>query len=269
MKGRVTCPECKHNFILTLPDDKKKHEVQCPKCKFKFSIKAKDEDFSWVEHGEPRKTVLSKIKPKTNKPLIAAIILMCVFGLGLTTAIFSEQFIESSLDIASAFGLKGNVEINVNNLTNSSIENANLSLNDVTKITNSEGFVKFNDVELGIQTVEISKPGYKTQKYEIVVVPFFNNKIDTTLEEGSGIASTNNFDALGCSFIILIFSIFALIGTSACLKRKNLDVAVAGSVIGIFSFGFLFMGSILSIIALVIIIKSRDEFRNDEKGRTF
>ncbi|HDQ15735.1 MAG TPA: hypothetical protein ENN45_01600 [Bacteroidetes bacterium] len=269
MKGKATCPECKHNFVLTLPDDKKKHEVQCPKCKSKFSIKAKDEDFSWVEHGEPRKTILSKLKPKTNKPLIAAIILMCVFGLGITTAVFSEAFIESSLDVASVFGLKGNVEINVNNLTNSSVENATLDLNDATKTTNSEGFVKFDDVELGIQTVEVSKQGYKTQKYEIMVVPFFNNKIDANLQEGSGIADTNKFDTLGCSFIIVIFSIFALIGIFACLKRNNLDVAVAGSIIGIFSFGFLFIGSILSIIAFVIIMKSRDEFRNDEKGRTF
>ena len=42
MKGRATCPKCKHSFILNLPDDKKKHEVECPNCKSKFTIKLKD-----------------------------------------------------------------------------------------------------------------------------------------------------------------------------------------------------------------------------------
>jgi len=273
MKGRATCPKCKHSFILNLPDEKKKHEVECPKCKSKFTIKLKDkcegEECSWEEHGEPRKTILSKIKPKTNKPIIAAIILMCVFGIGVTTAIFSEQFIETSLDVASAFGLKGNVEINVKNSTNSSIEGALLDLNDMAKNTNADGLVSFKDVELGIQTIEISKEGYKAQKYEMLVVPFLKNEMDVKLEEGTGVAKTDKIDTLGCSFIIAIFSAFALIGVVACLKRQNLDVAVAGSIIGIFSFGFFLIGSILSIIAFVIIMKSRDEFRNDEKGRTF
>jgi len=269
MKGKATCPECKHSFVLTLPDDKKKHSVECPKCKSKFSIKAKDDDFSWEEHGEPRKTILSKLKPRTNRPTIAAILLVCVFALGITTAVFSEPFIESSLDVASAFGLEGNVEINIKDISNKSVDNASLELKDVNIKTNPEGIGKFKNVELGIQTVEISGEGYKTQNYEILVVPFFNNKIDVKLEEGSGSLETDEFDSLGCSFIIIIFSVFALVGVFACFKRKNLDVAVAGSLIGIFSFGFFLIGSILSIIAFIFIMKSRDEFRNDAKGRVF
>jgi len=275
MKGRATCPKCKHSFILNLPDDKKKHEVECPKCKSKFTIKLKDnskgEECSWEEHGEPRKTILSKLKPRTNKPIIAAIILMCVFGVGVTTAVFSEQFIETSLDVASTFGLKGNVEINVKNTTNDSIDSVFIEFQKLDRNGNTtrNGSANFKDVELGIQSIDISKVGYKSQKYEILVVPFLKNEINIKLEEGAGVAETKEFDTLGCSFIIIIFSVFALIGVIACLKRQNLDVAVAGSIIGIFSFGFFFIGSILSIIAFVIIMKSRDEFRNDEKGKVF
>ena len=273
MKGKATCPECKHKFVVDLPDGKKKHKVACPKCKTNFNIQPKckdDEECSWEEHGEPRKTILSKIKPRTNKPLIAAIILMCVFGLGITTAVFSEPFVETSLDVASGLGLKGNVQITVKELlTNETIPNVTISINDKIQSTNENGVLNLKDVKLGIQTIEISKTGYKTKTNEVLIIPIFSNEIDFKLEEGSGSAEKDNFDTLGCSFIIAIFSIFALIGVVACLKRQNLDVAIAGSIIGIFSFGFFVIGSILSIIAFIIIMKSRDEFRNDEKGRLF
>jgi hypothetical protein len=106
MKGRTTCPKCKQEIILDLPN-KGKHEIVCPKCNNKFSIQKCDDSISiqecsWEEHGEPRKTVLSSMKPKTKMPKYAAIILACVFIIGITTAVFSESFIESSLDVASS-----------------------------------------------------------------------------------------------------------------------------------------------------------------------
>ena len=100
MKGRTTCPKCKHEFVLDLPEDNNKQEISCPNCKSKFVIQAKcadnekGEECSWEEHGEPRKTILSRIKPKTNKPMMAIILLVIVFAIGLTTAIFSEVFIK-------------------------------------------------------------------------------------------------------------------------------------------------------------------------------
>ena len=196
MKGRTTCPKCKNDFVLDLPQDEKEHEVVCPKCNNKYKIQAKcssplsDKECSWEEHGEPRKTILSSIKPKTNRPMIAAIILIVVFGLGITTAILSETFIETSLDLASDMGMT----------------------------------------------------------------------VENEFEE---------FDITVCSIILIIFSVFALLGTIACLKRQRLDVAYTGSLLGIFSFGFFFIGSILCIIAFVLIKKSKDEFENGKKGRIF
>ena len=77
------------------------------------------------------------------------------------------------------------------------------------------------------------------------------------------------FNNTGCTFILAIFSIFALVGTVACLKRKYIDVAIAGSLFGIFSFGFFFLGSIFSIIAFAIVMKSKEEFENGKKGKIF
>ena len=54
MKGRATCPKCKKEFILDIPD-KEKHEVVCPKCNHKFSIKAKCDDSKSFERREREK----------------------------------------------------------------------------------------------------------------------------------------------------------------------------------------------------------------------
>ena len=196
MKGRTTCPKCKNDFVLDLPQDEKEHDVVCPKCNNQYKIKAKcssplsDKECSWEEHGEPRKTVLSSIKPKSNRPMIAAIILIVVFGLGITTAILSETFIELSIDLASDMGISVGNEF---------------------------------------------------------------KEIDSTI----------------CTIILIIFSVFALLGAISCFKRQHLDFAYIGSLLGIFSLGFFFLGSILSIIAFVLIRKSKDEFENGKKGRIF
>ena len=61
----------------------------------------------------------------------------------------------------------------------------------------------------------------------------------------------------------------ALFAAIVCLRRIHFDVAFVGSFLGIFSFGFFLIGSILSIIALVIIWFSKEEFKNGKKGKIF
>jgi hypothetical protein len=274
MKGRTSCPKCKNEFVLDIPDDGKKHEITCPKCKEKFTIKTKcddtnDKECYWEEHGEPRKTILSSIRPKTNKPTIAAILLICVFAIGITTAVFSEAFIETSLNVAKDMGLKGDVSISITNITNTSIENATISIAGRTGYSNENGIFYINEIEPGIKTVNISKTNYTTHTQEILVTPFFISESTVKLKEGIGQAEKTKFDAMGCTFILAVFSVLALIGVITCFRRQHVDVAIAGSFIGIFTFGFFLIGSIISIIAFVIIIKSRDEFENGKKGKIF
>ena len=167
MKGRTTCPKCKHEFVLDVTDDNEKREVVCPKCDNKFAVQAKcpdpesDNECSWEEHGEPRKTVLSKIKPRTKMPMIASILLVCIFIIGTTTAFFSETFITSTSDIGSQIGLSGSIEILVSDIENNSLENASIKINSLTRFTNNKGKLSLDDVELGIISLEISLPEYK------------------------------------------------------------------------------------------------------------
>ena len=92
MKGRTVCPACKHEFVKDLPDDKETHEITCPKCNHSFSIKCnqkgKSVECGWEEHGEPRKTILSSLKPHTTKPVVASFLLLTTCVLGIFNAVF-------------------------------------------------------------------------------------------------------------------------------------------------------------------------------------
>lgn len=273
MKGRTTCPKCKTEIILDIPE-KGKHEVVCPKCKNKFSIQKCDdsasfEECSWEEHGEPRKTVLSAIKPKTKMPMIAAIILTAVFIIGISTAAFSESFIESSLDVATYTGLTGSVKILVTDQSNYTLRNVKIKINNIEGFTNSKGYFTADKIELGIQKLEISIANYENLTQEILITPFFNYESTIKLQNVSGDGKNIQFNNTGCTIILVIFSIIALIGAISCIRRQHYDIAFVSSLISIFCFGFFLIGSILAIIAFILIFRSKDEFENGKKGKIF
>lgn len=274
MKGRTICPKCKHEFVLDVPDSQTTHDIICPKCENKFTIQTKagntetSKECFWEEHGEPRKTILSSIKPKTNKPMIAAILLTAVFVMGITTAVFSETFMETSLDALSNAGMDGTVELSVMNSTNYSLSNVSITINGINGNTNENGLHMIENVSLGVQEITFSLPGYKTLTCEILVTPVIAASHEIKMEEGTG-QETILFNSIGCSAIFAIFAVFALLGAVSAYKRRNLDVAVAGSIIGIFCFGFLLIASILGIIAFIIIMMSKEEFDDGKKGKVF
>ena len=277
MKGRTTCPKCKHQFILELNEDEKEPQTSCPKCNHNFKINTNCEETpngsttcTWEEHGEPRKTILSSMKPKSNRPMIAIILLICIFSIGVTTAIFSETFIETTLDVADSAGLKGSVTVEIQDVTNNTIESAEVLLNGKNLEKNDEGLFFADEVKPGIQTIKVSKSGYNTEIVEILVTPFFKSAHVIKLENGT-ISNENikEFDTIGCSIIILIFAVFTLISLITTLQRQHFDAALMGAILSIFTFGFFFLGSILSIAAVIVIYFSRDEFENGKKGKIF
>ena len=274
MKGKTVCPNCKENFVIDLPQDDKKHEITCPNCKNKFSVKTNcdektEKECSWEEYGEPRKTILSSIKPKTKKPFIAIVLLIIIFSIGVTTAVFSETFIESSLDTASVIGFTGEVRLYVTDENNDSLEQVTILLDGELIDYQSNGTYHKNGVEPGVQTIQLSSNNFKTQTIELLVTPFITTESSIKMKEGTGTEEIVRFDNTCCSIILMIFSVFALISMIACMKRQYFDLAVVGSFLAIFSFGFFFVGSILSIITFVLIILSRDEFENGNKGKIF
>lgn len=274
-QGRTICPSCKKEIILDLPDKLKKIEVVCPNCSNRFFIQAKADVTSskdeclWIEHGEPRKTILSCIKPKTKKPKIAGMLLICVLIIGLSTALFSEAFIISSSEIASQAGITGDVKLKVTDSSNHSIENATIKINGINGTTDKDGIFNADNIRLGIQNIEITNPDYKNQTIKKLVIPFFSFETKAILEEGVGYEEKDEYDSLACSMILIIFLVFTCLAIIACFKRKTIDVALFGSFISIFTFGFFFIGSILSLISFILIYKSMEEFNDEKKGKIF
>jgi hypothetical protein len=64
-----------------------------------------------------------------------------------------------------------------------------------------------------------------------------------------------------CSIIGCIISFFPILGGILALKLKLWGIALAGSIIGLFSLGMLFTSSALSLIALILLVISRKEFQ--------
>ena len=187
----------------------------------------------------------------------------------ITTAVFAEAFIETSMGFASGVGMTGSIKILITDSENNSLENISIKINGLTGTTDENGIFSADNTDLGILSLELTHPEYNTQKREILVTPLFKLESTIIMEPDDGSIANIKFDITGCSLVIGIFSIFALIGTITCLKRQHLDVAIASSLIGILSIGFFFIGSIISIIAFAIIMTSKEEFENGKKGKTF
>ena len=64
-----------------------------------------------------------------------------------------------------------------------------------------------------------------------------------------------------CAIIGIIISVFPILGGLLAIKKKLYYIAVTGSIIGLFSIGIMLTSSILSLIALILLILSKKEFQ--------
>ena len=64
-----------------------------------------------------------------------------------------------------------------------------------------------------------------------------------------------------CAIIGIIISVFPILGGLLAIQKKLYYIAIAGSIIGLFSIGFIFTSSILSLIGLILLIMARQEFK--------
>jgi len=64
-----------------------------------------------------------------------------------------------------------------------------------------------------------------------------------------------------CFGIVIIISVFTILGGILSFRKKLWGMALACSIIGLFSFGIMFMSSILCFIALILITLSKKEFQ--------
>jgi hypothetical protein len=76
---------------------------------------------------------------------------------------------------------------------------------------------------------------------------------DITAEELVSVLKT-------CITILIIMSIFPILGGILSIKRKLFGIVIVCAIIGIFLLGLLFLSFIFSFIALILLIVSRKEF---------
>ena len=63
-----------------------------------------------------------------------------------------------------------------------------------------------------------------------------------------------------CGAIEIIFGILMLLGGIMAIRRKMWALALIGSILGLFTFGWYGLGSIFALIGLILIAISRGEF---------
>jgi len=71
-----------------------------------------------------------------------------------------------------------------------------------------------------------------------------------------------------CGTIGIILSLFPILGGILAIQKKLWGGALAGSIIGLFTIGPAFLSSILSLICLILLIISKDQFNGSNDSIT-
>ncbi|UCF09051.1 MAG: carboxypeptidase regulatory-like domain-containing protein [Thermoplasmata archaeon] len=136
--------------------------------------------------------------------------------------------------------------------------------------TNEYGNYYLYNVPAGNQELRVEKEGYNTIIYKAFFDPTdssnntdFQNEFDFTLTEGNQTLERGSHLPLElimnliyvCAVILVVFSIIALIGGIYAIQRKKYGIALLGSIVGVFS------GGLFPLIALFILLLSKDEFK--------
>lgn len=69
-----------------------------------------------------------------------------------------------------------------------------------------------------------------------------------------------------CAIIGVIISIFPILGGVISIKRKMWGITIVMSIVGLFTIGPLLLSSLLSFIALILILLSKKEFQTISKN---
>ena len=161
MKGRIQCPNCSKQFEIENIDDSDDAVLICPSCNCQFNIQSsssdgaddgsKDEDCSWEEHGEPRKTILSSVKPKTDKPMIATLLLVVVVCIGIISSVSPGLFFQTPVMIFSAAGMQGSISIVIDEVGENIFDHVNLSISQNDKSYHFEKYSNSLDQKYFLQ----------------------------------------------------------------------------------------------------------------------
>jgi hypothetical protein len=230
-------------------------------------------------------------KDRSSKPTIAGALLILTAILGIVGSIFmvgaGMMFSTADTEGFDFWGMTendGDVLGQVTYLNGTGVEGATVTIidEDMSVQTDEDGYYIIYDVPSGNQELKVEKDEYNTYIKKIFVSPrntnmdpnsnndgSHENEHNFELTDGSETIERGEYPPWGlisgfiivCAFLVVIFSVIALIGGIFAIKRKKFGLAVAGSILGIFTI----IGAIFSIIALFILIISRKEFRRESE----
>ena len=285
---KIGCPMCEDTF--TIKDGKieaKKEYVENKKEMKKEKIMGKIESITNIVRGkgeisakniEYENAINNFWNPDGNTAwagIILVIVALLGFFAGGTYLMHWEEY-ESIVDNPGLVDIQGVVQTD----DGTPLENVTITLdeNEWSYYTNEQGRFYIYDVESGIREVTFNLEGYQeqTQKVELEVGRI--NVVNVVLEEGECSSNCKYIDktfevsnpaevSLLLSILIILFSTMTLYGSIAALRKSNFGTALMGSVAGILSYGFI-LGSILAIVAMLMIFSDRDVFEsvvNDRK----
>ncbi|WP_455392987.1 carboxypeptidase-like regulatory domain-containing protein [[Eubacterium] cellulosolvens] len=229
-------------------------------------------------------------KQRSSKPSIAGGLLIIAGILALIGSMFmigGSAFI-GNMDEGMEFwgaGDTGDLSGQITYLNGTPAENVTISIvgEDLSTQTDNEGNYVIYNVPTGNQEIKVEKEGYNTIIYKTYIEPSDSNwesndkngrRFDTgntedfTISTGDQVLERGSYPPFGmiggfmiiCGIVILIFAIITLVGGYYAIKRQRFSLAIAGAILGIFTV----VGTLFAIIALFILIISRDEFRAHE-----
>jgi hypothetical protein len=225
-------------------------------------------------------------KRRSSKPGIAGALMLLTAILGIISAVLliSGSFFVGGMGEGFEFfddDGKGDISGQITFLNGTPVENATISIvgEPLSTQTDAEGNYIIYNIPSGNHKIKIEKEGYNTIIYKQFIGPSdFNfeqnqdnenrnseNEFDFVLTPGNEELERGThppFQLIGgfmviCGVVIIILSIITLFGGYYALQRKKFGFVIAGAILGLFTG----IGIIFALIAIFILVLSRDEFR--------
>ncbi len=148
------------------------------------------------------------------------------------------------------------------------IDGAQLTILDenITTTTDSNGSYSYQNLPSGTHTLRITAPGQTTLYYRFTLAAWSIYEEDFALENASGGKDNKTVDEsagdemYNLPTFMFLSSTITFLGGLAARKKKHWFFCVIASIIGFFSLGLVFVSPLLTIIALVILFRTRWAF---------
>lgn len=229
-----------------------------------------------------------KRRERSSKPGIAGalLIITAIFGLISGAFILGAGFYIGDFDNDFDFwGMKdyGDVSGRITYMNGTGVDDVTVSIvgENLKVVTDDDGYYSIYDVPIGETEIMVEKDGYNTYIRKVIVSPESSdldkddmdwnseNEYNFVITSGSAVVERGEYPdwnvisgfMYACSTLIIIFSIIVLVGGIYAIKRQKYRMAVIGAVLGIFTV----VGMLFSLIALFVLVVSRDEFDRGEQ----